>query len=72
MSCKCCKECCGDHKFEPRYSTFEGQPDIGIKEAGRWNDTDAARHFLDGVKERKDVIYVCDVCVKCGKIINKV
>ncbi len=70
MDCTCCQNRC-EHHFEPRYDVFEGQPDIGIAEAGKFNNSCSAREFLDGVSNRKQTTYLFDICVKCGKKIER-
>lgn len=51
------------HKFEARYDTRPGNYNGRIKGHGR--------AILAYIEANKNVTYVHDICVRCGKIINR-
>lgn len=53
----------GSHKFEPRYDL--GEPDTSRFVSFKAKST---TEFFDGLKSKT---YVRDVCVKCGKAIDR-
>jgi hypothetical protein len=57
------------HKFQPRYSVVDAPPKIPEKVEGG-----LALSSLAGIIEaatRRERIYECDVCVRCGKIVQR-
>ena len=49
----------GQHQYEGRYDLIYPK------------DTDGAPDMFSLVGARQDKIYVCDICPKCGSVVNK-
>ena len=52
------------HKFEPRYDY--GKPTIPSRAAGM-----SAKDMIQILEATRSRKYVQDVCVKCGKVVNR-
>ncbi len=52
------------HYFQPRYSEDSGPLEVKANMASA-NDI---RSLIETMKSKK---YVCDVCIWCGKVVNK-
>lgn len=52
------------HKFEARYSYSEPKQDVKISNS-------SAEDIVNMLEATKSKTYKCDVCVRCGEVINK-